>query len=69
MKADKLDFLHKHSAKHVQDNDIHSALKGMKNIPSVVSIPKKREAEQETEELEAQTNQAHAKRGKKTRRS
>lgn len=72
MKDDKSDFLKKHAVNNVSDELISTALKGMKNIPSVISLPqKKREADEDVEELENKVheNQHHGKRGKKVRRS
>jgi len=69
MKDDKSDFLKKHSLKTVNDSDISTALKHMKTVPSVVSLPyKKREATEDTEALESSTlkDHHHGKRGKKT---
>jgi len=51
MKDDKTSFLKAHAVKGITDKDIDSRLKTMQSIPSVVSLPK-REAEEESEELE-----------------
>lgn len=55
LKEDKLDFLKKHTAKHVTNDAIAHALKGQSNIPSQISIPKqKRDSDDEVEALEKQ---------------
>jgi len=70
MKDDKSDFLKKHSVKHVEESTIATALKGMTAIPSTISLPVgKREAEEDTEELEKEAQPLKGKRGKKVRRS
>lgn len=56
MKDDKNDFLSRYAIKNVTDEDFDAALKGKATIPGIVSLPsKKRDAEDDLEELEAVT--------------
>ena len=55
MKDDRTSFLKAHAANGLNDRDISDRLKTMQTIPSVLSLPK-REAEEETEELETKVS-------------